>query len=179
MGNLPFYVIEHKRALIPLAEWDTLFANAEFEYEDMVEQEDKRIPMSNRTRARQCKEEDFSNDDATKAYYGSYKQYIMLCPAQDKLHMQNSLDDPAYRRRFNFIVRPRYVADMPHDTHTAAERKAIDLYVNDLQLRQGIKDNIVDYSIYGAKPVVMDVRFNGRVQLQSGREIFGTHELQW
>jgi len=38
MGNLPFYVIEHKRALLPLTEWDTLFANAEFEYEDMVEQ---------------------------------------------------------------------------------------------------------------------------------------------
>lgn len=98
--------------------------------------------------------------------------------------MENSLDDPAYRRRFNFIVRPRYVADksdgtMAQGTHTADERKAIDLYVNDLQLRQGIKDNIVDFSVYGAKPVVMDVRFNGRVQLQSGREIFGTHELQW
>ena len=96
--------------------------------------------------------------------------------------MKNALEDPEYRRRFNFIVRPKYVVDKivdPSKTHTPDELASTKEYVNNLQIRQGIKDNLVDFGIYGAKPIDRHIRYNGRVQLTSGREIFGTHFLQW
>ena len=89
--------------------------------------------------------------------------------------MKNALEDPEYRRRFNFIVRPKYVVDKivdPSKTHTPDELASTKEYVNNLQIRQGIKDNLVDFGIYGAKPIDRHIRYNGRVQLTSGREIF-------
>jgi hypothetical protein len=60
----------------------------------------------------------------------------MLCPAQDNLVMENSLEDPKYRRRFNFIVRPRYVVDgISKKTSIESEKekiKIVDAYVDDL-----------------------------------------------
>ena len=60
----------------------------------------------------------------------------MLCPAQDNLVMENSLEDSKYRRRFNFIVRPQYIVDdISKKTslkHTAVTKKEIDDYINDL-----------------------------------------------
>ena len=59
----------------------------------------------------------------------------MLCPAQDNLYMKNALEDPEYRRRFNFIVRPKYVVDKVEDpgkTHTPVELAATKEYVDNL-----------------------------------------------
>jgi len=63
MGNLPFYIIEHKREKIPLSGWDTLFANAEFEFVDMIESKEVKAADAVRTRARQCQLKDFENND--------------------------------------------------------------------------------------------------------------------
>ena len=52
MGNIPFYIVEHKREKILLTEWDALFEMAEFEFDDMVEVNSKKAEDSATTRAR-------------------------------------------------------------------------------------------------------------------------------
>ena len=50
MGNLPFYIVEHKRAQVPLSEWDTVFANAEFEFIDVAKKQN--VPDKKTARVR-------------------------------------------------------------------------------------------------------------------------------
>jgi hypothetical protein len=86
---------------MPLTEWDTLFESAEFEFVDMIESS-KGKDEGGKARARQCQAKDFNNNDRTRAYYDAHKEHIMLCPSQDELFMENSLEDPDYKRRFDF-----------------------------------------------------------------------------
>jgi len=81
MGNLPFYIVEHARKKMPLTEWDTLFANAHFEFADIIESPTSVPEDSKRLAARQCSASDFANNNQTRTYYESNKNFIMLCPA--------------------------------------------------------------------------------------------------
>ena len=91
MGNLPFYLVEHARKPIPLSESAFLFRNAEFEFVDTVHNntssDSSKKATLKKERARQCEAKDFANNNSTKAYYESHKDYVMLCPAQDNLYM--------------------------------------------------------------------------------------------
>ena len=51
--------------------------------------------------------------------------------------------------------------------------------MSNLQINKGIKDNSVNFKKYGEKPVDMHIKQFGRIQLQIGKEVFGTHELQF
>jgi len=88
MGNLPFYIVEHKRVRVPVSEMKTLFANAEFEFIDMAET--KNVKKGKSARARLCTEKDFDNNDSTKRYFEANKDFVLLCPSQDDLFIMNS-----------------------------------------------------------------------------------------
>jgi hypothetical protein len=54
VGNIPFYIVEHKREKILYTKenWDNLFDMAEFEFDDMVEVNSLKGEDSARNRAR-------------------------------------------------------------------------------------------------------------------------------
>ena len=48
MGNLPFYLIKHKRELVSLTKWDELFSNVIFEFADIVSEGHHKLNDSKR-----------------------------------------------------------------------------------------------------------------------------------
>ena len=51
-GNLPFYIIEHRRQKIPLEKWDELMSHAVFEFDDTIEVKSVRSTDSKKTKAK-------------------------------------------------------------------------------------------------------------------------------